>query len=73
MVEQFSVPSAALCDVTKSMERSPSSEVNIFSASQQIFHILWNRKVHYSLQKSPLLVVYLCQMNPVCVFPFYEY
>jgi hypothetical protein len=55
MVEQFSVPSAAICDITKSVEHSPSWEVNSFSASQQIFHILRYPEFHYCLQKSPQL------------------
>ena len=34
---------------TYSMEQSPSSEANWFSASQEIPHILWNPKVHYRI------------------------
>jgi hypothetical protein len=47
------------------MEHSPSWEVNGFSASQEIPRILWNKKVHYLVYKSPLLVLILSQINPV--------
>ena len=39
--------------LTYSMERSPASEANRISASQEISRILWNRKVHYHIQKYP--------------------
>jgi hypothetical protein len=32
---------------THSMQQSPSSEANRFSASQEIPQILWNRNFHY--------------------------
>ena len=37
------------CLLTHSMEQSPSSEANQFSASQEIPHILWNPKYHYCI------------------------
>jgi hypothetical protein len=37
--------------VTNSMEQSPSSEANSYSASQKILRLFWNRKVHYRIHK----------------------
>jgi len=39
--------------LTYSMEQSPSWEANWSAASQEIPHILWNPKVHYSIHKCP--------------------
>jgi hypothetical protein len=35
-----------LHEITNSMEQNASSKAHIFSASQEIFHIAWNPKVH---------------------------
>jgi hypothetical protein len=49
------------------MEQSPSWESN----SQGTPYILWNPKVHYRVDKSPLLIPILSQMHPVQTLPTY--
>jgi len=56
----FDVLLVLFCDhalINYSMEQSPSWEVNWFSDSQEIPHILWNLKVHNRIHKCPPPVV----------------
>ena len=48
-----------------SMEQSPSLEANLFSASQESPHILWNPNVHYRTHNSPPHVPILSQFDSV--------
>jgi hypothetical protein len=53
---------------TNSMKQNSSWEANSRSASEVITHDLWNSKVHYCDDKSPLLALILSQMNHVHTF-----
>ena len=56
--------------ITPSMEQSPSSEANRFSASHEFPHI-WKRQFHYHIYKCPLPVSIPSQINPVHASPFH--
>jgi hypothetical protein len=51
--------------LTYSMQQCPAWEANMFSASQELTHILWIRKVHHRVYYSPTPVSILSQINPV--------
>ena len=51
--------------ITYSMQHSPSWVANRFTAGQEIPHILWNPKVHYSIHKCPPTLPILSQLNSV--------
>ena len=53
---------------TNSMVRSPSSEANRSSASQEIPINLWNKKINYRIFKRPPPDPILCQINSVHTF-----
>jgi hypothetical protein len=57
--------------MSNSMEQSPSWEADSHSISQEIPFLLWNTKVHSSVNKSPPLVLIMSQIHPVHNFPTY--
>jgi hypothetical protein len=46
------------------MERSHSAEANSRSVSQETLGHLWGSKANYSVHKSPLLLLFVIQINP---------
>ena len=50
---------------TYSLEKSPSWEVNLFSASQEIPQIMWKQKGHYHIHVCPSNVPLPSKIDPV--------
>ena len=50
--------------LTYSMEQSPSWEANLFTGSQEVPRILWNRRIHCRIQKCPQTVPILSHLDP---------
>jgi hypothetical protein len=46
------------------MEQSPFMQAKSFCAIQELLRKLWNRQIHFRIQKSPPPVFILSQMNP---------
>ena len=53
------------CALAYSMEQSPSTEADRFSASQEIPCILWNPKIHYRIHKYSPPVPILSHIDPI--------
>jgi hypothetical protein len=56
---------------TNFMQQSPR-QVNCFSASQEIPHILWDLAFRYGVHKSLPLVHIVIQINPLCGLSAYS-
>jgi hypothetical protein len=47
------------------MNQSPFREANNSSATEEIYHLLWNSTFNYRIYNSPPLVSIVSQMDPV--------
>ena len=55
--------------LTYSMQQRPSWEANLFSAGQEIPHILWNPKVHYHTRTCQLCLFWASLIHSIPPYP----
>jgi hypothetical protein len=71
-VHQFQVFFAGI-NITSFRQQGPSWSADSRSASQSIFHLLWNPKIHYRVHKSKPLDPVMSQKNPAHILKPYSF